>query len=71
MCTTWGGQQVYFPLGIREELSARDQQIYDEFNGTNQSDLARKYKVSVQWVYKIIERVRMADIAKRQSGFEF
>lgn len=71
MCNTWGGQQIYFPHGMREELSERDRSIYDEFNGFNHSDLAMKYKVSVQWVYKIVERVRLAEIATRQTTLNF
>ncbi len=67
MASHWGGQNVYFPMGLSYKLSQRDRQIYDEFDGHNQSALARKYKVSIQWVYKIIKTVRIEEIAKRQS----
>lgn len=70
MGLVWGGINVYFPKDIRKELSARDQLIYIEFNGSNHVDLARKFRVSVQWVYKIVERVRAADVASRQSILE-
>lgn len=43
MAAHWGGQNVYFPMGLAGKLSRRDRQIYEEFNGTNQSDLARKW----------------------------
>ncbi|MOA58273.1 Mor transcription activator family protein [compost metagenome] len=49
------------------KLSRRDRQIYDDFNGSNQSALARKYGVSLQWVYKIIKAVRKEEIARRQG----
>ncbi len=71
MCNTWGGQQIYFPRGIQDELSSRDQLIYAEFNGYNQADLAMKHKMSIQWLYKIVDRVRSADIASRQSSINF
>jgi len=67
MAAHWGGQNIYFPMGLSYKLTQRDQQIYDEFTGDNQSDLARKYGVSIQWIYKIIKTVRQEEIAKRQG----
>jgi Mor family transcriptional regulator len=67
MAAHWGGQNIYFPMGLSYKLSQRDRQIFDEFNGVNHSDLARKYRVSLQWVYKIVKTVRRAEIARRQS----
>lgn len=67
MASHWGGQNIYFPMGLSYRLSQRDRQIYDEFNGHNHSELARKYGVSLQWIYKIIKTVRREDMARRQS----
>ncbi|MFL1515264.1 Mor transcription activator family protein [Pseudomonas prosekii] len=66
MAAHWGGQNVYFPMGLAGKLSRRDRLIFDEFNGTNQSDLARKWGVSLQWIYKIVKAVRKDEIARRQ-----
>ncbi|MBG4648123.1 hypothetical protein I5F68_30295 [Pseudomonas aeruginosa] len=66
MAAHWGGQNIYFPMGLSIKLSRRDRQIYDKFNGHNQSDLAREFGVSLQWVYKIIKAVRKEEIARRQ-----
>ncbi|ARU23629.1 Mor transcription activator family protein [Ralstonia syzygii] len=68
MAAHWGGQNIYFPMGLSLKLSQRDQQIYGEFNGTNHSDLARKHGVSLQWVYKIVKAMRQEDIARRQGA---
>ncbi|RAS18902.1 Mor family transcriptional regulator [Microvirgula sp. AG722] len=67
MAAHWGGQNIYFPMGLSYKLSQRDQQIYDAFNGTNHSDLARKYGVSLQWIYKIVKTVRQEETARRQG----
>jgi Mor family transcriptional regulator len=67
MAAHWGGQNVYFPMGQSVQLSRRDRQIYDGFNGTNHSELARKYGVSLQWIYKIVKAVRKQEIATRQG----
>ncbi|MDG4949149.1 transcriptional regulator [Actinobacillus equuli subsp. haemolyticus] len=62
----WGGEVIYIPRNIGLLLSERDKKIYDEFNGTNHRELARKYNVSMQWVYAIVKRVGKEEIAKRQ-----
>ncbi len=67
MAAHWGGQNIYFPMGLSVKLSRRDQQIYDEFNGTNHSELARKFGVSLQWIYRIVKTVRQEEIARRQG----
>jgi Mor family transcriptional regulator len=67
MAAHWGGQNLYFPKGQSYKLSQRDRQIYAEFIGDNQSELARKYSVSLQWVYKIIKAVHREEVAKRQG----
>ncbi|MCM2545448.1 Mor transcription activator family protein [Burkholderia glumae] len=53
-------------MGVSYRLSQRDRQIFEEFRGDNQAELARKFGVSLQWVYKIIKTVRREDIAARQ-----
>jgi len=62
----WGGQQVYFPKGAAVDISARDRQLYDEFDGHNHVHLARKYNMSVQWVYQRVKAVQAAEISRRQ-----
>ncbi|VVE05741.1 Mor transcription activator family protein [Pandoraea nosoerga] len=67
MAAHWGGQNIYFPMGLSYKLSQRDRQIYDDFNGANHSELARKYGVSLQWIYKIVKTVRQEEMARRQG----
>ena len=71
MLLTWGGQQIYFPRGLHVRVSERDLKLYDDFNGTNHNELASKYNVSVQWVYKVVERMRLFDIERRQNTLKF
>lgn len=63
MAQHWGGQNIYFPMGQSLRLSHRDEQICGEFNGSNHSELARKYGVSLQWIYKIVKTARLNDAA--------
>ena len=62
----WGGQQVYFPKGLAADITKRDLELYQEFDGTNHEQLARKYDLSVQWVYKIVKNVQAFEVARRQ-----
>lgn len=55
MADHWGGQSIYFPMGLARRISERDSLIRQEFTGNNHGDLARKYGVSLQWIYKIVK----------------
>lgn len=67
MASHWGGQNIYFPMGQSYNLSQRDRQIFDEFNGANHSELVKRYGVSLQWIYKIVKAVRREEMARRQA----
>ena len=64
----WRGQIIYFPKNVGGELDERDKQIYAEFNGKNHQQLAKKYDLAVQQVYKIVKAVGQAEALKRQQG---
>lgn len=53
---SWGGQMVYFPKDSKRRASM----MYAEFDGSNHADLARKYGVCVQTVYRVIKQEREA-----------
>ncbi|MFP1892808.1 Mor transcription activator family protein [Lonsdalea quercina] len=68
MMQVWGGQNVYFPMGMAWRVSQRDQEIFNDFNGKNHHDLARKYGVSLQWIYSVVKRVRKEEQARIQGS---
>ncbi|MBG5823779.1 hypothetical protein GHW10_25230 [Pseudomonas aeruginosa] len=39
----------------------------DEFTGRNQRELAMKHNVSLQFVYRVLKRMRLAFIARNQG----
>lgn len=63
---SWGGQTIYVPQGLGMFVHERDEKIYREFNGTNHAELARKYKISMQWVYSIVKKMRAIKIKQMQ-----
>lgn len=67
MAAHWGGQNIYFPMGLSIKLSRRDREIYDKFTGRNHHELVREYGVSLAWIYKIIKAVRKEEIARLQG----
>lgn len=68
LTNNWRGQIIYFPKNHGGTLDERDKQIYAEFNGKNHQQLAKKYDLAVQQVYKIVKAVGQAETAKRQQG---
>ncbi|OSM95595.1 MULTISPECIES: Mor transcription activator family protein [Lonsdalea] len=68
MMQVWGGQNVYFPMGMAWRVSQRDQEIFSNFNGKNHHELARKYGVSLQWIYSVVKRVRKEEQARIQGS---
>jgi Mor family transcriptional regulator len=54
----WGGQNFYIPMDMIGRVRTRDAQIYDEFIGDNQDELASKYGLSTQHIYRILRRER-------------
>lgn len=62
----WGGEVIYIPRNLVLLLNERDRKIFNEFNGTNHRELARKYNVSMQWIYQIVKKITKEEIARRQ-----
>ena len=58
MAHAWGGLNVYFPKGSYFKAQERDLQIYNDFTGANHGELAKKYDVTVQYVYKAVAHCR-------------
>ncbi len=54
----WGGQTIYFPVDIASRLATRNERLFAEFTGDNQAELAKKYRLTTQHVYKIIKTER-------------
>lgn len=66
MATHWAGQQIYFPKDLSSELEPRNQEIWAAFNGKNHVQLARKYGLTTQQIYKIINEYREKYINEHQ-----
>ncbi|MCV9878833.1 Mor transcription activator family protein [Brenneria izbisi] len=67
MMQIWGGQNVYFPMGMAWKVNQRDLEIFREFNGRNHHELARKFGVSLQWIYSVVKRVRKEELGRMQG----
>lgn len=67
MSIDWGGQNIYFPMWLAFERTKTNRKIYREFNGSNHSELARRYGHSIQHIYRIIQFMREAERRERQG----
>jgi Mor family transcriptional regulator len=62
----WSGMAVYIPKGHEYEISKRDLQIYNRFDGSNHARVAHEFDLTERQVYKIVKRVREVEFHKRQ-----
>lgn len=62
----FGGEVIYIPKGLAMQMSVRDLKIYQEFNGNNHRELAHKYGLSMQAIYKIVKRTHKKELGKHQ-----
>lgn len=60
----YGGQLIYFPSGASFETRKRWLTIWQEFNGHNHADLARRHGMNVKQVYRVLAIVG-AEMRKR------
>jgi len=51
----WGGQNIYMPMDLVGRRSERNDRLYRDFTGNNVPELATKYRLSVQCVYRILK----------------
>ncbi|MFT8276000.1 Mor transcription activator family protein [Kerstersia gyiorum] len=68
MAKSWGGMNIYVPLGIVVRRHRKALEIWQDFKGDNVDEVARKHGVSTQWVYKVIKVMRAEELARRQPG---
>ncbi|EKP0260078.1 transcriptional regulator [Aeromonas sobria] len=61
-----GGRAYYIPTGEHLKAALRGRAIWDEFNGRNIDQLARKYGLSVPQTYAVVAFQRRLAYAARQ-----
>jgi Mor family transcriptional regulator len=61
----WGGQSITFTKEYRRRLCERELEIYEQFDGRNFAELARKYSMHERSMRKLIQRLR--DRLRRQA----
>ena len=63
----FGGQLVYFPMGLCVKVEAKAEEIYEKFKAqTTIPELAQEYGHSIQYVYRLIKGVR--DKRRAENG---
>lgn len=67
ICAGHGGAFMYIPKDVEFELTKRDLEIFERFNGQNLHELVEEYKVTHTRIYQIVARVKAEEIRKRQS----
>ncbi|WP_368177792.1 Mor transcription activator family protein [Aeromonas sp. R1-2] len=62
-----GGRAYYIPTGEHLKAALRDRAIWDEFNGRNIDQLARKHGLSVPQTYAVVAEQRSLALKQRQG----
>lgn len=68
MRRSWGGQQVYFPVGLTFDIEDKHWAIWNDYNGRNRDAVCRKHSISVQHFYRVIDRIRQLETQRTQPG---
>ncbi|MCJ8219326.1 Mor transcription activator family protein [Aeromonas veronii] len=63
-----GGRAYYIPTGEHLKAALRDRAIWDEFNGRNIDQLARKHGLSVPQTYAVVAAQR--ELTRRRNQFD-
>lgn len=58
LSTYWAGQVVTFPKDARYKLTLKELEIYDQYDGRNKDDLARRYGMTPRGMGKLLKRIR-------------
>ncbi|WP_421286177.1 Mor transcription activator family protein [Aeromonas veronii] len=61
-----GGRAYYIPTGDHLKAALRDRAIWDEFNGRNIDQLARKHGLSVPQTYAVVAQQRELNRCRQQ-----
>lgn len=61
-----GGRAYYIPTGDHLKAALRDRAIWDEFNGRNIDQLARKHDLSVPQTYAVVAEQRELNRRRHQ-----
>ncbi|MGS3174514.1 Mor transcription activator family protein [Aeromonas sanarellii] len=61
-----GGRAYYIPTGEHLKAALRDRAIWDEFNGRNIDQLARKHGLSVPQTYAVVAEQRQLQRSRSQ-----
>lgn len=64
-----GGRAYYIPTGDHLKAALRDRAIWDEFNGRNIDQLARKHGLSVPQTYAVVAEQRRLSRRVLQGDF--
>jgi Mor family transcriptional regulator len=63
----WGGSMIYIARGAHFDALQWHKEMFEKFSGNNHEQLAKEYKVSVQFVYKIVKMMKATEMARRQT----
>lgn len=63
---TFGGESIYIGKGRHLNSILKNHEVYKKFTGTNHTQLAKLFDLTVPHVYRIVKKVHKEEVDKRQ-----
>lgn len=70
LSNSWAGITVYFPMDYHYKIAQRDLQILAEFNGHNHRQLAQRYKLNENAIYRLLKRTQERKFDREQGKLD-
>jgi Mor family transcriptional regulator len=67
ICVAHGGAWMYIAKDDIFELTKRDREIFEKYNGRNMQQMVEKYGITHVRILQIVAQVKKEELAKRQS----
>jgi Mor family transcriptional regulator len=70
LCDAWAGSTVCFPKDYRFKITQRDLKILAEFNGRNHHELAKRWGLTENAIYKLLKRIQERKFDRDQGKLD-
>jgi Mor family transcriptional regulator len=67
ICVEHGGKWMYVAKDDIFDLTKRDYQIFEEYNGRNMQQMVEKHRITHVRILQIVAQVKKEEVAKRQG----
>lgn len=71
ICARYGGSFMYVAKDVEFDLTKRDREIFDRYNGINMAELVAEYGITHVRIYQIVAQIKAELVGKMQGRLGF